>query len=160
MCAAYHCTIWLKAHTGKRLSKANIRFFALNIELPPTDVDVNVHPNKMQVRFKDAAAVEHVIKEAVSKACDNIRGSIAFEKSEKIDKKRIEMQHTPEMTQTELFTGFKRSALKEDENINMPGTGHPILPVIPESPREAVPEPLDDIADKGAANYRVHRVIS
>ena len=44
-------------------------FFILNIEMPATQYDVNVHPTKMEVRFKDEQAlykiVYHAIKEAL-----------------------------------------------------------------------------------------------
>ncbi|MBR3720702.1 MAG: hypothetical protein IKN09_03065, partial [Clostridia bacterium] len=44
-------------------------FLILNIEMPATDYDVNVHPTKMEVRFKDEQAlfriVYHAIKEAL-----------------------------------------------------------------------------------------------
>ena len=44
-------------------------FFILNIEMPATQYDVNVHPTKMEVRFKDEQVlykiVYHAIKEAL-----------------------------------------------------------------------------------------------
>ena len=44
-------------------------FFILNIEMPATQYDVNVHPTKMEVRFKEEQVlykiVYHAIKEAL-----------------------------------------------------------------------------------------------
>lgn len=41
-------------------------FALLNIEMPPEDIDVNVHPRKAIVRFSDSAAVYDAVFEAVS----------------------------------------------------------------------------------------------
>ena len=64
----------VKSAYGPMLVKGESPFFALNIFLPASAVDVNVHPNKLQVRFRDATAVEYAIKEAVSQAGRQIHG--------------------------------------------------------------------------------------
>lgn len=40
----------------------------LFISVPPRDLDVNVHPTKHEVRFRDTVAVRHAITEAISAA--------------------------------------------------------------------------------------------
>lgn len=104
---------------GQTLVKGEFPFFALNITLAASLVDVNVHPNKLQVRFADAAAVEHVIKEAVSTAAANIRGKINISvlKQEHIPVQKIEMQTQESFTQPDLFTGFARSKMKESSGV-------------------------------------------
>jgi len=44
----------------------------LAITVPPADVDVNVHPAKLEVRFRDRYAVEAVVEEAVHRALGDL----------------------------------------------------------------------------------------
>ena len=109
----------IKSAYGQTLIKGDSPFFALNIALPASAVDVNVHPNKLQVRFSDNAAIEHVVKEAVSSACGDIYGRVKFSapaasSSESIEK--VEMQTTNKFVQEDLFSGFSRSVLKEEQS--------------------------------------------
>ncbi len=105
----------VKSAYGPTLVKGESPFFALNITMPPGNVDVNVHPNKLQVRFQDAAAVDYVIKEAVSQGCREIRGSVMIDMPALPEKPRgsVEMQAPKEVFQTALFSGFGSASLRE-----------------------------------------------
>lgn len=45
--------------------------FVLNVQLPPDAVDVNVHPTKMQVRFREPGQVFRVVQRAVRRSLND-----------------------------------------------------------------------------------------
>lgn len=47
-------------------------FFVLNLEIPQEQVDVNVHPMKTEVRFKDEWRIYHVLKSGIEDALSDI----------------------------------------------------------------------------------------
>lgn len=53
---------------GDMLMKRRFPFFVLSLELPFTDVDANVHPNKLEVRFAYPNKIYSLFFEAVSRA--------------------------------------------------------------------------------------------
>lgn len=58
------------------ISRGEFPFFVLNITVPPEQVDVNVHPVKSEVRFRDEWRVYHVVKSAVTEALTDILQTI------------------------------------------------------------------------------------
>jgi DNA mismatch repair protein MutL len=65
------CTAWEVAYADK-LPSGRHPFGVLLLSLAPGDVDVNVHPTKIEVRFVGAAAVFEAVRAAVQ---DALRGS-------------------------------------------------------------------------------------
>ena len=53
---------------GEMLMKRKYPFFVLEVKIDPTTVDVNVHPNKMEVRFENSGKIFSCVYEAVSRA--------------------------------------------------------------------------------------------
>ena len=53
---------------GEMLMKRKYPFFVLSFEIDPTTVDVNVHPNKMEVRFENSGRIFSCVYEAASRA--------------------------------------------------------------------------------------------
>lgn len=52
---------------GDYLMKRQYPFFVLYLSVPPEEVDVNVHPNKLDVKFANSGAVYSLVFEAVSR---------------------------------------------------------------------------------------------
>lgn len=64
------------------VNRGEYPFFVLNIAVPNDQVDVNVHPMKIQVRFKDEWRVHHVLKSSVQEAISSLLETIPdFDKS-------------------------------------------------------------------------------
>ncbi|GHV01447.1 DNA mismatch repair protein MutL [Clostridia bacterium] len=65
-----------------RLMKHQFPFYVLNVDLDRAAVDVNVHPNKLEVRFSDFGTVRGAITKAVSDALCADRGIVGIRESE------------------------------------------------------------------------------
>ncbi len=70
-----------EAYTGRLLSKEYPRV-VLFLELPPGEVDVNVHPAKTEVRFRDERAVFSVVSRGVHSAIEPIFPSLSASPAE------------------------------------------------------------------------------
>lgn len=155
----------IKSAYGETLVKGEVPFFALNIELSLSAVDVNVHPNKLQVRFKDTAAVEYVIKEAVSKACASVRGRVIAEINEPEKAGGVEM-HMPEGVQAEFFSGFARQVLSAQRAaaaspvLKVEETESPQRPNVYEAPESRIePEADNSLAGEDEPILAAYRLI-
>jgi len=58
------------------LARGEYPFFIVNLKIPPDMVDVNVHPAKSEVRFKDEWRVYYVVKSAVTQALTDLLKTI------------------------------------------------------------------------------------
>lgn len=61
-----------------RLMVGKFPFFALNIGISPREVDVNVHPNKLSVRFRDEERIQSAVTLAIR---DALEGKSSIEES-------------------------------------------------------------------------------
>ena len=53
-------------------------FFVLNLIIPPDQIDVNVHPMKTEVRFKDEWRIYHILKSGIKDALSDILGTVPY----------------------------------------------------------------------------------
>jgi len=58
------------------VSRGEYPFFVLNLQMPLDGVDVNVHPMKIEVRFRDEWRIYHVLKSAVTEGLKDILSTI------------------------------------------------------------------------------------
>ncbi len=83
-----------------RLMVGRFPFFAFEIKLSPREVDVNVHPNKLTVRFRDeeriTAAVTHAVREALERKGNALEEEPVpeFEPAYNVFKRDGEEKHT------------------------------------------------------------------
>ena len=64
------------------VKRGEFPFFVINLILPTDQVDVNVHPMKTEVRFKDEWRVFHVLKASVNEALRSVLDTVpGFNKS-------------------------------------------------------------------------------
>ncbi len=69
------CPVFQKAidTAYKNLIGCRYPFIVLNLELPPVDVDVNVHPSKKEVRYKNTNQIFNFIYTSVNSALSNLK---------------------------------------------------------------------------------------
>ncbi|MDR1094590.1 MAG: DNA mismatch repair endonuclease MutL, partial [Clostridiales bacterium] len=113
-----------------RLMKHQFPFYVLNLELNRASVDVNVHPNKLEVRFSDFGALRGAIMKAVGDALYSDRSVIGIRERETAPAppesnfnsipKNADFKNTLRQTQLPRGPAFERggadAALKRDGN--------------------------------------------
>ncbi|MBQ7579519.1 MAG: DNA mismatch repair endonuclease MutL [Clostridia bacterium] len=70
--SAYQVSLSVQEAYNEKLMKRQYPFYVLYIDMPADSVDVNVHPNKMEVRFLSSSSVFGVVFNACSKAIDSL----------------------------------------------------------------------------------------
>ena len=80
---------------GNAMMKRCFPVFVLNIVMPFDDVDVNVHPSKSEVRFRDSNKVFSCVYHAVSMALASEEGSVKLEKQTDVHVLQTKQANTP-----------------------------------------------------------------
>ncbi len=107
-----------KAYEGM-LMKGNFPFYVLNITIPLDKVDVNVHPNKLDVKFEESNKIFGVILGAVS---DTLYKNIHLKELEDSENELISMPAAKPVDKTKLHTlsnndGVDFLAKQKNENL-------------------------------------------
>jgi len=100
---------------GEMLMKRKYPFYLLYLTLPAESVDVNVHPNKLDVRFENSGLIYSLFYEAVSRALDSM-DYVATAEDKQIDKALDNLQ-----TQSILNT-FNTIEKESETNITIPAS--------------------------------------
>ncbi|MBQ7453227.1 MAG: DNA mismatch repair endonuclease MutL [Clostridia bacterium] len=89
---------------GESLMKRQYPFFVLYLTIPNDCVDVNVHPNKMEVRFSDTSKVVASVYGAVTNALDKMDEITAV--SDKEIQTEPQIKPEPQILSKEKFESF------------------------------------------------------
>ena len=100
---------------GEMLMKRKYPFYVLHLNMPGDTVDVNVHPNKLDVRFENSGRIYSMFFEAVSRALDSM-DYVAMAEDKELNKQAEEFKNQTiiqQMTSLEEFEDITISSTKE-----------------------------------------------
>jgi len=148
-----------------RLMTGKFPVFVLNLEIAPSHVDVNVHPAKLEVRFKNDDEIYELFFHAVCKALESevLIPRVEWDKKPKERRPVLEQQaldmadekppaDTPgqaESSQQQKESVFDLSAVKHDEQVPIFSAENPTL--------EQVPKRIDDLLKRKSKHTPVRQ---
>jgi len=113
---------------GESLMKRTFPTVILDIVMPFELVDVNVHPNKKQVRFANSRLINGIIYNAIKEALENddkerteqlfVSGSVIANKQPEIVQEAIPSEEQPLSTETEIKFDIPTLKVKPNIKIN------------------------------------------
>lgn len=117
-------------------------FAVLHLTMPPEDIDVNVHPSKMEVRFTDRAAVLRFLDESVHQALKTTelipKANLLTARQERAQKQkeaRLKAQRLQEAPRYEAFEAQRMPSKPAAEPFSRPADRPSAVPVSPSADR-------------------------
>ncbi|MFC1527860.1 DNA mismatch repair endonuclease MutL [Candidatus Neomarinimicrobiota bacterium] len=104
------------------VNRGEFPFFILNLKVPTDQVDINVHPMKIQVRFKDEWRIHHVLKSSVSEALSSLLDTIPdFEKPSYENNFRISNSSNPQYNPNQDTINFRAQHQSSAQSLSSAG---------------------------------------
>ena len=99
------------------LMKNRFPIYILNLKIPFDKVDVNVHPNKKEVKFQENSKVFMVVRKAVEKALvgTNLIADFEFTSREEKDWSKFSIENDENPQRTSFDTELRFNPLAKDE---------------------------------------------
>lgn len=127
--------------------------YAINIKVDPSNIDVNVHPTKQEIKFEDDKIIYAFLKAAVKKGLGqaNITPSIDFEQEAAVNERFT--PNTPSAltwgNETAASIGITNNPVKQDNSYSAPAPSN-ASPIkdwkeLYETTRQAQAEPVEEV---------------
>lgn len=132
------------------MMKRQYPFFVLNVNLPTEIVDVNVHPNKLDVRFSNNQIVYGTLYSVVSKVLDGsseVLNIVKEEKSKEINNVFIDKNVTQNLSNKDLYDVKISHQSKNYEPVVFNDSGAKGLPI-----KENIESKKEEVVDIFAEN--------
>ncbi len=89
---------------GERFLKGTFPLFCLKLSMPAGEVDVNVHPNKLLVHFRDDRAIDYLVYNAIKTVIDEKETVPVMKLDEEPPKEDIEKSEIPQKQEEYTYT--------------------------------------------------------
>ncbi|MBU0528473.1 DNA mismatch repair endonuclease MutL [bacterium] len=103
------------------VNRGEYPFFVLNLEVPTDQVDINVHPMKIQVRFKDEWRIHHVLKSSVSEALSSLLDTIPDFGKPSYENNFSNSRNNPQYNPNQDTINFRAQHQSSEQSLNSAG---------------------------------------
>lgn len=95
-------------------------FYILYFEIPPSEIDINIHPNKLEVKFNDENLIRILVKKGITEVLSGQSSLVSFEftaesyQTTAKNKKELEEEALEEVPKTTKLPLYKPTPISED----------------------------------------------